>query len=193
MYCPSCGRENQVSDCIHTVKYGQKDEIFLIILIMLIPSTLYAVFFQMVHDYDLINYLEVGSLSVSIILIILLIAYYVFHKLYIVIFFGCHQKVSRSIQANKQPFILCARCTGIMVGMFLTYFISLFNFNYFWLFILLIPLIIDGVLQAKTNYVSNNIKRFVTGFLSAPSFVILFGGFHYLLAKYMLELVLKIL
>lgn len=191
MYCSSCGRDNDINDCIHSVKYNEKDQLFLLILTIALPTSIFGIYFNIYLDYDLINYLEVGSISISLILIILLAMYYLFGKLYIAIFFGCHQKVERSLVLFKKPYVLCARCTGILVGMFGTFFISLFDFNYFWLLLFTIPLIIDGVVQKRTKYLSNNSKRFITGLLAGPSFVLLFGGLHFLISRFIVTLVLN--
>ena len=193
MYCPSCGRNNETENCIHSSSFNQLEQLFLLVLVVALPTALYGIYFNILFDYELINYLEVGSISISITLVLLLGAYYIFDKPYLAIFFGCHQRVRRSIKIRKKPFILCARCTGIMVSMFLTYFISLFTFNYFWLLLFSIPMIIDGVVQKRTSYESNNIKRFITGFLAGPSFVLIFGFLHFLISRFMVNLVLQIL
>lgn len=190
MHCERCGREES---CIHQVQYNEKDQLFLMLLVTALPAILYGIYFNIYLDFSVINYLEVGSIAISVSLVILLIAYYVFDKLYIVIFFGCHQRIERSIQLFNKPFILCARCTGIMIGMFATYFVSLFEFSYWWLLLGSIPMIIDGTVQAKSKYRSNNIKRFITGFLTGPSVVLLFGFLHFLLSRFIIELVVNIL
>ena len=190
MYCQSCGRDNQ---CVHTINYGFKDQLFLLIMVMALPSIINGIYFNIFLDFDKVNYLQTGAISISVSLVILLIAYYYFNKLYIAIFFGCHQRVDRSMTLRNKPFVLCARCTGIMFGMFSTFFISLFTFSYWWLFLFIIPMIVDGVIQKRTNYESNNLKRFFTGFLAGPSFVLIFGFLHFLLSKFIVTTVLNII
>lgn len=193
MYCPSCGRNNEKEQCIHNLKYGKFDQLFLLLLVTALPAIMYGLYFNVYLDFNLINYMEVGSITISIALIVMLIAYYAFDKLYIVIFFGCHQRIERSFKLMEKPYMLCARCTGIMIGMFISYFIALISFNYFWLLFLCIPLVIDGVIQKRTEYTSNNIKRLVTGLLAGPSIVILFGYLHYLFSGFIIRLTLELI
>ena len=82
------------------------------------------------------------------------------------IIFGCHCKEERSFHYNGKKFPICARCTGELVGIIF----SLFSCFFFRLsikisIIIMLPMIIDGFVQLKTTYESNNFKRFVTGFL----------------------------
>lgn len=82
------------------------------------------------------------------------------------IIFGCHCRKDRSFYYKGKQFPICARCTGELVGIV----VSIFSCFFFRLFIsvsllLLIPMIIDGVIQMKTSYESNNRRRFITGFL----------------------------
>ena len=82
------------------------------------------------------------------------------------IIFGCHCRADRSFFFRGTQFPICARCTGMGIG-FLIAAVSLWFYRpSFWLTILLmIPMIIDGVLQLKTSYESNNLRRFFTGIL----------------------------
>lgn len=79
--------------------------------------------------------------------------------------FGCHQLPERSFFYHGMQFPICARCTGLMIGFTLIGpAITIFTFGnmYFSLFLLLL-MILDGVLQLKTSYLSNNTKRILTG------------------------------
>ena len=192
-YCSSCGRDNSKVACIHNAKYTFYDQLFILLVITIIPTLAFGIYYNIYLDYSIINYFEVGSIVTSLILLVLLAAYYWFDKLYIVIFFGCHQNINRSISIFKQPFILCARCTGIMIGIFLSYFLSLGAFNYWILLLFGIPMIIDGIVQKKTIYISNNLKRFITGLLFGPTVVLLFGYFHFLISRFMVNLAINIL
>lgn len=81
--------------------------------------------------------------------------------------FGCHQMCERSFFYKQYQFPLCARCTGVVVGEFVFAPIVFFSLGFsWWSLVLLGPLIIDGSLQYKTAYVSNNIKRFISGILA---------------------------
>lgn len=193
MHCVNCGRDNKIDSCVHTAKVTQIEFIFLMLLVTILPAITLGIYYNIYLDYDLVNYLEAGSISISIALIILLIAYYFFDKVYLAIFFGCHQKISRSFKGKKRTFILCARCTGLMIGMFTTGLIAQFDFSYAWLLVFTIPMIVDGFLQAKTKYESTNIRRLVTGFLAGPSIVLIFSYIHFILSSSLVELFTKIL
>lgn len=82
------------------------------------------------------------------------------------IFFGCHTRNDRSFHYKGKKFPICARCTGELIGIIFSlatcYF---FRVNTFISLIMLIPLIVDGVVQMKTNYESKNYRRFITGIL----------------------------
>ncbi len=81
-------------------------------------------------------------------------------------FFGCHARPDRSFYINNIKLPICARCTGELIGIL---FAMISNFFYIpsakILFVLLIPMVIDGFLQLLTKYESNNLKRVITGFL----------------------------
>ena len=87
------------------------------------------------------------------------------------IFFGCHCRSDRSLYYHGKKFPICARCTGELIGI-------LVSFTLFWFWrpnlisaiVMLIPLIIDGFVQRLTSYGSNNFKRMVTGFLFGIGF-----------------------
>ena len=90
------------------------------------------------------------------------------------IIFGCHCREDRTFYFKGQKFPICARCTGELVGMI----VSLFSCFFFRLsvgmsFFVLLPLIIDGLLQLCTRYESNNCRRFITGFLFGYGLIML--------------------
>jgi uncharacterized membrane protein len=80
---------------------------------------------------------------------------------------GCHCRPDRSFYFRGKQFPVCARCTGFLIGFILAavayafYHISSVPI----LVLMLIPMIVDGTIQKKTSYESNNFKRVVTGFL----------------------------
>ncbi len=78
----------------------------------------------------------------------------------------CHQMDERSFHFGIRKYPLCARCTGIYVGLFAGLATGWF-YTLPWSFALLFVLMmsIDGLVQLKTNYESNNFKRIVTGLL----------------------------
>ena len=84
-------------------------------------------------------------------------------------YWGCHQLPSRSFFIGKYQFPLCARCTGIMFGSFLSLLLLscdievMDRFSVLQICILITPMIIDGCVQMFTTYESNNTKRLLTG------------------------------
>lgn len=91
------------------------------------------------------------------------------------IIFGCHCREDRSFYYKGEKFPICARCTGELVGILF----SLFSCFFFRLSIpvsilILLPMIVDGFVQLKTSYESNNRRRFVTGFLFGYGLFMLF-------------------
>lgn len=99
------------------------------------------------------------------------------------ILFGCHGRPDRSFSFRGKPFPICARCTGLGAGFLLAAVLSWFWRPPFVLaVVLMIPLVIDGVLQLKTSYESRNLRRFLTGLLFAYgliSFVVICNIYAY--------------
>lgn len=91
---------------------------------------------------------------------------------YLRLLFNCHQISSRSFFWNGRQFHICARCTGILVGVILSpsmlifwkYSIYLFPLSFF-------VLGIDGVTQLFKLRESNNLIRIITGFFFGYSFL----------------------
>lgn len=79
----------------------------------------------------------------------------------------CHQIPERSFFINGKQMPVCSRCTGIIIGFFLNIIIWLIGADVVIIFpvciLMIIPLIVDGVVQLFTNYNSNNRRRFITG------------------------------
>lgn len=82
------------------------------------------------------------------------------------IIFGCHCRKDRSFHYHGKQFPICARCSGELVGIIIGIFLC-FIIDYDWLMIvlLMLPMVVDGSIQALTKYESNNIKRLITGIL----------------------------
>lgn len=89
--------------------------------------------------------------------------------------FGRHCRSSRSFYYKGYKFPICARCTGELTGIILSFILF-----WFWKpkviisILIMLPLILDGSLQALTSYESNNIRRFVTGILFGIGLVSIF-------------------
>ena len=91
------------------------------------------------------------------------------------IIFGCHCLDERSFHYKGKKFPICARCTGELVGIFVSLFSCFFFMLPVWVCILImIPLIVDGTVQMFTKYESNNLKRVITGFLFGYGLCMLF-------------------
>lgn len=88
-------------------------------------------------------------------------------------YWGCHQMPERSFFINNYQLPVCARCTGMMVGYIMALFLALFGkkIKFYICLLMMIPMIIDGCVQYKTAYLSNNFKRVVTGFLYGIGFI----------------------
>jgi uncharacterized membrane protein len=95
-------------------------------------------------------------------------AMYLFDK-----YWGCHQLPERSFFLKGYQFPICARCTGIIIGELISFVLFLLNYKIevILCIILLIPLILDGTIQYFTRYISNNIKRFLTGLIFGIGFI----------------------
>ena len=91
---------------------------------------------------------------------------------YLPMVFGCHCRDDRSFHYKGVRFPICARCTGELVGAIIGIFFSFIYVPEWWVCIIIaIPMIVDGSVQYVTNYESNNIKRFITGFLFGYAFI----------------------
>ncbi|ODS39471.1 MAG: hypothetical protein A7316_10995 [Candidatus Altiarchaeales archaeon WOR_SM1_86-2] len=79
----------------------------------------------------------------------------------------CHRLPDRSFFLFGKQFPVCARCTGIIIGMLL---LPIFHFEIipptiFFVLLSMIPTVVDGTTQAFGKRKSNNPLRFITGFL----------------------------
>ena len=79
----------------------------------------------------------------------------------------CHQIKERSIWCFGLEHFLCSRCLGILFGgtIGLAFVLFQYRIGIVWALILMLPLIIDGCLQALHYRESNNILRLTKGFL----------------------------
>ncbi len=79
----------------------------------------------------------------------------------------CHQYPTRSLWVLNRPFALCSRCFSGYLGLGIGFLAVRSQFKYFKRFIfgigLLIPGVLDGLIQLWSNYESTNIIRFFTG------------------------------
>lgn len=183
MFCTKCGREYQIKcNCLNPNEISRIETLLLFFFVMAVPAIVnMTILIYQDFKIDELNYLLSGSLSLSIIVTTLLLLYFIFNKKYIILFFSCHQRTTRSFSIKNKYFILCARCTGILMGIYLTVLLTLTPLPLYFYFLLGLPIVIDGTMQIKTKYTSNNLKRFITGLLFAPTLIVLFSLFHYYL------------
>jgi uncharacterized membrane protein len=98
------------------------------------------------------------------------------------VFCFCHRMKDRSIWFFGLERWFCSRCLGILLGGGNGMLLALMNirFPFYWMVLLMIPLIIDGFSQASGYRKSTNILRFLTGFLfgcALPPIVVIFRDF----------------
>lgn len=92
------------------------------------------------------------------------------------IIFGCHCRDDRSFHYHGKKFPICARCTGELAGILFSLIGSFFFLPPVVLTLgLMIPMVLDGLIQLKTAYESTNFRRFVTGFLFGYGLLALFA------------------
>ncbi|MCI6739485.1 MAG: DUF2085 domain-containing protein [Bacteroidales bacterium] len=87
-------------------------------------------------------------------------------------------------------FPVCARCTGEVLGLCLSFLVFFWYQIPLWLaYALLVPMLLDGGIQLTTRYESTNPRRLVTGFAFGFGLYVLFGhsilfafwqGYHFL-------------
>lgn len=83
------------------------------------------------------------------------------------VFLFCHRKEERSLKLFGHTSFLCARCIGTLSGLLLSFslFILHVTMSAILASVLVIPLIVDGILQLSGLHSSNNKLRFLTGLL----------------------------
>lgn len=77
----------------------------------------------------------------------------------------CNGIPSRALHIGDFCFILCYRCSGVIIGLLATLYYLRKNKPKIKYVLLIIPMIIDGYLQLLTSYLSNNSLRLITGIL----------------------------
>lgn len=99
----------------------------------------------------------------------------------------CHQNPIKSFACNNVPFLVCARCSGIYFGAFISSLILIFYKHQFnlktkYLYLLSIPMIVDVTLLTFNIYNYNKFASAFTGFLFGSAvFVYILGGIENLL------------
>jgi|GEM_PF-202093 len=87
--------------------------------------------------------------------------------------FWCHRRPERSFFFRGRQFPICARCTGIFAGYFAGIALLIFwqRLPLWAVFLCMLPMIADGLLQNIWRVMSNNPRRFVTGVIFGTAFI----------------------
>lgn len=128
-----------------------------------------------------------SNITISIFLIIITTLDFSEKKPFLALIFGCHNLCTRTFKIKKRYLPICSRCTGIYVGMYLSILKFLLEYNALYSIILMLPLIIDGLTQYMSSYVSSNARRFITGCLFGVGSIEIFLMLVYT-NKYIFEL-----
>lgn len=120
------------------------------------------VFFEKIKILDK-NYAFYSYLVLTIFILLLTSLEIITKKPYLALIFGCHNLCERSFKIKDYYLPICARCSGIYFGIFLSFLKITIGYNFLVSVILMSPLIIDGLIQRYSSYNSNNLKRFITG------------------------------
>ncbi|WP_129690997.1 DUF2085 domain-containing protein [Gottfriedia acidiceleris] len=97
----------------------------------------------------------------------------------------CHRKQERSFHIGSYTFPLCARCSAVLIGYLFLPFLFMISSLLLWWYIplLMMPLLIDGYTQKWNWRESNNYLRFITGLLFGIAQTILIIRFVLFLTK----------
>jgi len=81
--------------------------------------------------------------------------------------FWCHRMPERSFFFKGKQFPICARCTGVLAGMFIGVItLIVWRKMPIWaVLICMVPMIVDGLIQNIWKIISNNPRRFITGII----------------------------
>lgn len=104
---------------------------------------------------------------------------------------GCHQMPKRSFFLNGYQFPVCARCTGVIIGEFISIIAIIFNINFdIKLYIILLLFMgLDWFIQYINLLESNNARRLITGLLGGIGLI----GIYYYILIGLIELLKNIL
>lgn len=91
----------------------------------------------------------------------------------------CHRRQERTFKISGHYLPVCARCTGIYIGMFVFFLLQFFiEFSYgldlfFVSILLMLPTTLDGLTQLLKLKESTNMIRLITGFICGVGYLIL--------------------
>ncbi len=184
MYCKSCGRKlNHAVRCICLSRSPlNRLEICLLFAIMVfLPVLAYSN-----TEGAFIRYFKNITLYFSGFLLTISIASVIRKRSYTAFIFGCHQYISRTLKHSERSISICSRCAGIYIGIIFSILWVHLDVSLYYFLLLSIPMLMDGMLQCKTSYESNNSIRLITGFLSAPTILLTYSAFWYGLCNVLL-------
>lgn len=175
-YCTYCGREETHGHCIClSTNPIPKWHVWILYAMMIIVPVISLTLIKDNQTIWDINYLFYGGLILVAILLVITVADVVIKKPYLALFFGCHQSSSRSISIGSKLLPLCARCTGIYLGILLFPAIMFIEWIPLYVYLILgLPLIVDGLLQKRKGIQSTNPRRFLTGLFFGGTLIALF-------------------
>ena len=180
MFCEYCGRNiiNSKCACVKSTRIRKVEAILLYMLVYLFPLTAIVFFYKQ-------SPILVVSFSMSFLIIIISIIGFLLDKPYLALLFYCHQKINRTIFLFSNPLPICARCTGILLGIFTLPIICLVFEHIPWYLFLIssLPIILDGFIQLKYKKPSNNFKRLITGFFFGFTLIYLLTIYNELIIR----------
>jgi|GEM_PF-3837479 len=159
----------------------KKEAGILLLLFFLVPFSIFFYHYWSTRSTMFPDYLSLGNMALAFLTGMLLIHHALFKSHYLKMVFGCHGKAERCFRINGRPFTICARCSGMLVGVFMAFALTTFTTNAFIYLALGIPTILDGTIQNRSSYESTNPRRFITGLLFGPTLVFLFTLYQYAL------------
>ncbi len=179
MFCPKCGRliKRDLCVCLKSNKINRVETGLITLVLMGLPIIV-IVRSAITNGLDNVNYVLLVNIVLSVVLVLLSLFSKVMGKSYTAMFFSCHQRIDRSCKFDNHVMNICSRCFGIYSGIIFSIPLSIvFQSN--WMLVLVIPMILDGIMQYKTKYESNNIKRYLSGVLFGFGFVYIFALYNY--------------
>ncbi len=107
----------------------------------------------------------------------------------------CHQIPTRCIWIFGSNMALCSRCFGLFLGLLLTgIFLGLKGVKrIYWksAIILILPAVIDGTIQFKGIWISNNYLRFISGFSTGVGSGMVLFPVYFLLISWVIKIFRK--
>ena len=166
------------------------ERIIILIIFMIIPLHFIIIkYLKAGLMWEKVNHFHIVSVCYSVIFLTIIIFQNILHRPYLALVFGCHQIRERTFQQAFKYLQICSRCSGMLIGVFIMMLLSKLNINQHWFLLGMIPITVDGLSQRYLNYNSTNIRRFFTGLLFGPCFIIFTTYYYLFTAKLIFKLV----